>query len=135
MPQNEWFPEDRLNVLTPQIYQIALNIAQFLDAGEAGQIGKVWDASSQFAQQTISRNDFVLHLQALHQGLGDLVKRDYVNTVYKAFTKEGQIPIGQYITVNYLAQFNKGPEQRKESVVFVYKTGQWKLVGYSILNK
>ncbi|BDH45709.1 hypothetical protein TUM12370_17530 [Salmonella enterica subsp. enterica serovar Choleraesuis] len=128
------FPESQLNALTPQINQVAVNIMHYIDTGDAGKIGSVWDASSELAQHSVNREDFISSLQNTHHQMGKLMSRDYINTIYKSFTKPGKVPPGQYITVNYLAKFANEKTPRSESVVFVYNQAQWKLVGYTILN-
>ena len=133
-PDNTPFPEAKLEDITLQIHQVADNVVHDIDTYDPVKIGQVWDAASDLAKKNLPRNTFINSVTAIHQELGSLVKRQYVNTLYKNFPGTADIPAGQYITVNYLTQFSNEKKPRKEAVVFIFLNKQWRMADYSILN-
>jgi hypothetical protein len=92
--------------------------------------GTAWDASSAVFRQTVPIGNWMDAIPKLRQPMGALVDRTVAEVGYKT-TLPGR-PDGEYVTVIFVAKFDKREELVEELVTTVREAdGKWRVTGYS----
>lgn len=113
------------------------------DAEKAGQLaahawlllldrrdwGSAWDASSAVFRQTVPLGAWMDGIPKVREPFGAMVERQPGQALYKK-TLAGR-PDGDYVTVNFLAKFDKNPEVVETVTTVREPDGRWRVTGYT----
>ena len=125
-------PEQRaaLQKQNQVLVQYADRITAMIDNG---QIGQVWDQSSNVAKQTISRDQFVKATEADRSRLGAVKSRKAAVVTRTISNGKGKLPAGEYVNVNYATEFGNQAKPTRELVSFHLDADRkWRLSGYTV---
>lgn len=120
-----------------EIAQAALQVAQAIDQGKAGD---VWDHASPIAQHAVARAVFVKSVDADRTTVGKVQERKLA-TITRNFsdgktaaTKGSQpLPFGYYINVFFATKFANEKQPVRELVSFhMDQDKQWRVSGYTL---
>lgn len=112
-----------------QMAQAALQVAQLVDQGKAGE---VWDGASSIAKQVVKRDAFVKQVDADRTKVGKLVSRKLA-AVTRSGSKGGATPAGYYINVSFATQFANEKQPVRELVSFHLDSDKtWRVSGYTL---
>ncbi len=93
-------------------------------------LSNAWDASSAVFRQSVPLGNWMDAIPKLRQPMGALVDRTVAEVGYKT-TLPGR-PDGEYVTVIFVAKFDKKEELVEELVTTVREAdGRWRVTGYS----
>lgn len=130
-PEAQLTPEQRAQIQKQNqaLVKYAESIVAMIDKGQAGQ---VWDQASEVARKAVSRDQFIQATEADRAKLGPVTSRK-VAAVTRAVSKGGELPAGNYISVNFATTFGKNAQPVRELVSFHSDSDQqWRLSGYTV---
>jgi hypothetical protein len=108
----------------------AQGIAQTVDKGD---LGALWDQSSEVMKQAVTRDAFISGVQGQRSKLGNVVSRKLVR-MYRITSKgEKKLPAGNYLNVLFATQFSSQQQLMAELVSYHFdKDNVVRLSGYTV---
>lgn len=115
--------------MTPgQFLQSAEQVLRALDRGQAPGL---WEGGSPVLKRTVARDAFQAQVAAARAPLGNPVRREWASISRQVPGAGDKLPPGQYVSVTFLAAFDKG--NAREIVSFrLEEDGRWRLTGYVV---
>lgn len=112
-----------------QMAQAALQVAQLVDQGKAGE---VWDGASAVAKQIVKRDAFIQQTASSRQQAGKLQGRQLA-AITRTASSGGKTPAGDYINVNFATRFANAKQPVRELVSFHRDSDKvWRVSGYTL---
>ena len=97
---------------------------------DAGKFAESWSEAAGVFKAAVTQADWAEQLTQMHQALGKTTIRKLRSADYSK-TLRGA-PTSQYVTVNYITQFEKAPPAIETIAVAKDPDGQWRIAGYNI---
>ncbi|ACB93476.1 hypothetical protein XfasM23_2078 [Xylella fastidiosa M23] len=110
--------------------QVALKVAQLVDAG---QIAKIWDGASMVAKQAVRRDAFIEQIRVERVRLGTVIARGHGVVTRVKYDTSLQLPAGLYFNVSFPVKFANASQPLRELISFRQDEDNiWRLSGYSL---
>ena len=113
--------------------RMAKNALGVVQAVDQGNIGSLWDQSSDVMQRAVTRDAFIAGVQSERNKLGTVQSRNRVRMFPAVSKGDKQLPAGRYLTVNFATQFSNAQQKMLETVSYHFdKDSQVRLSGYTV---
>jgi len=108
----------------------ALGVAQTVDQGN---IGSLWDQSSDTMKQAVTRDAFIAGVQAERAKAGKMESRKLALMFRSVSKGDKNLPAGTYFNVKFATKFSSNSQPMLETVSYHFdKDNQVRLSGYSL---
>ncbi len=107
-----------------------LSARSWLALVDRGEYGQSWQEAASFFKSKISKADWEKVIQQVHAPLGAAGRRTLLGALYQ--TELPNAPKGEYVLIQYKAEFASGGPFIETITPMLDKDGKWRVSGYFI---
>ena len=110
------------------VRDVGLNIVRSIDSNQAGHL---WDGGSIMIKRAVQREVFVMNVAKARKGYGKQPLVRHWTAIHRQ-SGGGAMPVGQYVSVQFSAEFSDKRVLREVISLRRDEDGVWRFVGYAI---
>jgi len=115
----------------PEAEMAAMECSQaWLALLDDGKYDQGWDASAEFLQSAVGKEDLSKSLMAARKPLGKMISREIITKQYT--TSVPGAPDGEYVIIQYNTTFENKKSSIETITPMLDKDGKWRVSGYYI---
>ena len=113
--------------------RMAKNALGVVQAADQGNIGSLWDQSSDVMKHAVTRDAFIAGVQSERNKLGTVQSRKLALMFRSVAKDDKNLPAGTYFNVKFATQFSDTRQKMLETVSYHFdKDNQVRLSGYTV---